>query len=77
MTTVQITLPDALAEQAERAGLLTSEVFVNWLRNELKASSAERLSELVERMDAIPDPNAMSPDEVAEVIKKMRAERQH
>ena len=75
MTTVQITLPDALAEQAERAGLLAPERVEKWLRDELKSGAWERLSTVMERMAAGPDPAEMSPEEVAFEIKKMRAEK--
>ncbi len=37
MTTVQITLPDQLAQDAERAGLLSSESLEELLRKQLKA----------------------------------------
>ena len=73
MTTIQITLPDALAQEAERAGLLAPEVFANWVRGQLKVKNSEQLFALVERMSAIPDPDAMSPEEVAKEIKRMRA----
>ena len=75
MTTVQITLPDALAELAERAGLLAPERVEEWLRSELKSKAWEQLSTIMERMDTVPDPAAMSPEEVSEEIKRMRAER--
>ena len=75
MTTVQITLPDALAEQAERAGLLAPERVEKWLRDELKSKAWDNLSAIVERTGAMPDPAAMSPEELAFEIKKMRAEK--
>jgi hypothetical protein len=75
MTKVQITLPDALAQEAESAGLLAPEVFANWVREQLRARNSEQLFALVERMSAIPDPNAMSPEEVAEEVKRIRAKR--
>ena len=75
MTTVQITLPDALAELAERAGLLAPERVEKWLRDELKSKAWDSLSAIVGRTDAIPDPAAVSPEEVAFEIEKMRAER--
>jgi hypothetical protein len=72
---VQITLPDALAEQAERAGLLAPERVEKWPRNELKSKAWDQLSSIVERTDEMSDPAAMSPEEVAFEIKKMRAEK--
>jgi hypothetical protein len=35
MTTVQITLPDKLAREAQRAGLLSPEFLEQWLRKML------------------------------------------
>jgi hypothetical protein len=37
MTTIQITLPDELAQEAKHAGLLTPELLEKWLRDQLKA----------------------------------------
>jgi hypothetical protein len=37
MTTVQITLPDQLAEEAQRAGLLSAPKLERWLRDQLRA----------------------------------------
>lgn len=75
MTTVQVTLPDQLAQEAERAGLLSSPALEEWLRRQLKAKAAEELLAALDRMDAVDDPSYMSPEEVAEEIKAMRAER--
>jgi hypothetical protein len=75
MTTVQITLPDQLAQDAERAGLLSAERFEQWLREQLKA---QRIGELFAAMDRMAAGNVMppmSPEEVAEEIATMRAER--
>jgi hypothetical protein len=43
MTTVQITLPDRLAQEAQRAGLLTPELLEKWLRDQLKAQRVDQL----------------------------------
>ncbi|MFZ0394049.1 MAG: hypothetical protein WBX09_13605 [Terracidiphilus sp.] len=75
MTTVQINLPDALAREAERAGLLAPEVFANWLREQLRTKSADELFATIERMNALPDRGAMSLEEVADEIRKIRSER--
>jgi hypothetical protein len=42
MTTVQITLPDALAQEATQAGLLTSPVIERILREQLRADSTHQ-----------------------------------
>jgi hypothetical protein len=75
MTTIQLTLPDQLAQDAERAGLLSPESLEEWLRKQLKAKAAEQLFAAMDRMAAVDDPSYMSPEEVAEEIKAMRAER--
>jgi len=75
MTTVQITLPDQLAQEAERAGLLSSQSLENLLRRQLKAKAAEQLFAAMERMAAVDDPAFLSPEEIAEEISAMRAER--
>lgn len=75
MTTVQITLPDQLAKEAERAGLLSPEALESLLREKLRAQSAVDLLAAMDRMHAADDPNCMSPEEVAEEIKLMRAEK--
>jgi len=46
MTTVQITLPDELAEKANQAGLLSSESLEEMIRQRLKAKAAKELFSL-------------------------------
>jgi len=75
MTTVQIILPDQLAQEAQRAGLLTSETIERMLRQQLKTQHVDELFQSMERMAAIDTPATMSPEEVAEEIRAMRAER--
>lgn len=75
MTTVQITLPDQLAQEAQRAGLLSPRAIEKWLREELKARQTDELFASMDRMAAVNEPAAMSPEEVAEEIRAMRAER--
>ena len=75
MTTVQITLPEQLAQEAQRAGLLSPELQEKWLREQLKAQQVDQLFSAMERMSAIDEPAIMSPDAVAEEIAAMRAER--
>jgi len=75
-TTVQITLPDQLAQEAQRAGLLTSDTIERILREQIKTQRINELFYAMERMAAIESPAAMSPEEVAEEIRVMRAERQ-
>ena len=46
MTTVQITLPDALAQEAAQAGLLTPEKIERMLREQLRAERMARMKAL-------------------------------
>ena len=75
MKTVEITLPDQLAQDAERAGLLSPELLEQWLRERLRAQRVDQLVSAMDRMGASDDTPRMSPEEVAEEIAAMRAER--
>jgi hypothetical protein len=75
MTTVQITLPDQLAQEAQRAGLLSPELLEKWLRDQLKAQHVDRLFSAMDSMAAVDEPGVMPPEAVAEEIATMRAER--
>ena len=75
MTTVQITLPDQLAQEAQRAGLLSSARLELWLRDQLKTQRVDELFAAMDRMAAVDEPAVMSPEEVAQEIANMRAER--
>ncbi len=75
MATVRIDLPDQLAQEAERAGLLSAASLEQLLRRQLQARAAERLQDAIKRMDAADNTPYMSPEEVAEEIAIMRAER--
>lgn len=75
MTTVQINLPDQLAQEALLAGLLTSDTIERILREQLKNQHQDELFDAMKRMAAVNAPTAMSPEEVAEEIRVMRAER--
>jgi hypothetical protein len=69
MTTVQINLPDQLAQEAQRAGLLSPSAIERWLREQLKTRRVEELFEAMDRMATVNEPAAMSPEEVAEEIR--------
>ena len=75
MTTVQITLPDRLAEQAREAGLLSTAAVEKWLREQLKAQRADELEAAMRRMDTVDCVEVLSPEAVAEEIAAMRKER--
>ena len=75
MTTVQINLPDQLAQEAQLAGLLTSDTNERILREQLKTQRQVELFDAMKRMAAVDITNTMPPEEVAEEIRAMRAER--
>ena len=75
MTTIQIELPDAIAQEAQRACLLAPERMEQLLRVQLKAQKIDGLFSAMDRMQTTADPGAMSAEEVAEEIARMRAER--
>lgn len=75
MTTVTITLPDQLAQEAQQAGLLSPQSLENLLREQLRAQHQEELFQAMERMAHSDSPPVMSPEEVAEEIRTLRAER--
>ena len=74
MSTFQITLPDQLAQEAERAGLLSSEAVEKFLRDQLKSKRVAQLFSAMDRMSAA-DSSALTPEEVAVEIAAVRTER--
>ena len=74
MTTVQITLPDQLAEEATRAGLLASERIEALLREQLRTVRISRLHMARAKLAAEPLPS-MTTDEIQAEIDAYRAER--
>ena len=75
MTTLTIDLPDKLAKEAQDAGLLDREAIAAMLRENLRRRGVDELFDAMERMAALNTPPVMSPEEVAEEIRKMRADR--
>ncbi len=75
MTTVQFTLPDALAQEAARAGLLSPSKLEQWLRDQLASRSSNAFFDAMQRMSAVDEPAPMSAEEVAIEIEAMRAQR--
>ena len=75
MTTIEVTLPDQLAQDALRAGLLSPSRLERWLRDQLNAQRVDDLFAAMDRMATVDMPAVMSPDEVAQEIAAMRAER--
>jgi hypothetical protein len=75
MTTVQINLPDQLAQEAKQAGLLSEAALAKLLREQLQARRQDEFFSALERMEQTTEPPAMSPEDVAEEIRAMREER--
>lgn len=75
MATVQFELPDQLAQEAQRAGLLSPSRLQAWLQEQLAAQRVDAFFAAIERMGAQDEPAAMSPEEVAAELEAMRAQR--
>lgn len=74
MTTVQITLPDQLAQEAQRAGLLSPERIELILRESLRADRIERMK--AARATLAAEPLApMTPEEISTEIEAYRSEQ--
>jgi hypothetical protein len=74
MTTVQIQLPDELAQEAQQAGLLTSEAMTGMLREKLRKQAGESLRAMWERMP----PEELTPEieqTIDDEVRAVRAER--
>ena len=74
MTTVQNTLPDALANEAARAGLLTPKEIETILHERLSTARIDRLKSLRAELAADPLP-AMTAEEIRGEIDAYRAEQ--
>jgi hypothetical protein len=75
MTNVQISLPDGLAHEAQRAGLLDSETLAAILREQLAVKQVETLQTAKAKLAADPLP-PMSPGEIRNEIEAYRSEKQ-
>ncbi len=74
MTTVEITLPDALAQEAAKAGLLAPEKIERMLRERLRAERIEAMQAARAKLAAEPLP-PMTPEEVSAEIEAYRSEQ--
>ena len=74
MTTVQITIPDELARDAERAGLLSSESIEQLLREQLRRQAGQELRAVMDKLSADGTPE-MTPEEIQAEIDACRAEQ--
>lgn len=74
MTTVQINLPDDLAQKASSAGLLSAESMEAMLREQLRRRAGEALQALWQRGPA----DELTPQieqDIVEEVRKVRAEQ--
>jgi hypothetical protein len=74
MTTVQIDLPDQLAQQARSAGLLAPQKMEAILRAQLRREAVEALR----AMHALRPADELTPEieqEIVETVREVRAER--
>lgn len=75
MTTIQITLSDQSAQEAQRVGLLSQPALEKLLREQLQTQRQDEFFAAMGRMEQVAEPPAMSPVEVAGEIRAMREER--
>jgi len=73
VTTIEITLPDALAEEAKGAGLLSAEAIEDLLRTKLMTDRLTRLQQARDLLSAQPV-EAMTQQEINAEIKAYRQE---
>ena len=80
MTTVQIELPDQLAQQARNAGLLSPRKMEAMLRAQLRREALEGLRELHDRLprqELTPEAEQQIDEAVAEVRAERRRRHNH
>lgn len=74
MTTVQITLPDALAQEAAQAGLLAPDKMERILRDRLRLERIDRMKAARDTLLAQPV-EPMTPEEIGAEINAYRGEQ--
>lgn len=74
MTTVQFELPDALAQEASKAGLLSSAIIERLIREQLQAARINRLTQARAALAENPIP-VMSGAEIRAEIEAYRTEQ--
>lgn len=74
MTRIQIDLPDATAQAARDAGLLTPEALTQLLKDAMRRQAADALLTIADRVAAAGIP-PMSREEINVEVKAARAER--
>lgn len=76
MTTLQVNLPDELAQRAQSAGLLTDAAIQNLLEDAIRREAGRRFLETGQRLQAARIPS-MSDEEVVVAVKAVRATRRN
>jgi hypothetical protein len=74
MTTIEITLSDALAQAAKAAGLLSPDAIEAMLQAQLRRQAGERLNDIWQHLPIDP----LTPEleqEIMDEVRKVRAER--
>jgi hypothetical protein len=71
MTTIQLSLPDELAQKATKAGLLSAEAIQDMLRELLRRQAGETLREAWSRLPK----EELTPEIEQEVVEAVRAYR--
>jgi uncharacterized protein HemY len=71
MTSITMTLPDTLAEEARTAGLLTPEAIEDMLRERLRKQASEALRATWQRLPQ----DELTPELEQTIIKEVRAVR--
>jgi hypothetical protein len=71
MTTIQLSLPDDLAQKATKAGLLSAEAIQDMLREQLRRQAGETLREAWNRLPK----EELTPEVEQEVVEAVRAYR--
>ncbi len=74
MTTIEIHLPDDLAQSAERAGLLSDQAIRHLLEDAIRRRAGRALVDVARDIHAA-DVQPMSMDEVDAEVKAVRVER--
>jgi FKBP-type peptidyl-prolyl cis-trans isomerase (trigger factor) len=73
MTTVQITLPDELAQKAASAGLLSADAMEAMLREQLRRHAGDALKAMWQRQPA-DELTAEIEQEIVEEVRQVRAQ---
>lgn len=74
MTTVQITLPDELAQMADSAGLLSAEAMEAMLREQLRRRAGEAMQDIWQRQ-AAEEVTQEELERLSEEVRQLLAER--